>query len=116
MGSLVLAMVKGLQALLVSRPWSVDSDSNSIHTDSPVSAYPSSNTVYPEDLSSSPSLDVQSMPEHDVPISIATVTRHLPGCNPSPDTTPDHPVPHTLFYSNHFQANSTQSSLSYLTQ
>jgi len=74
------------------RSLNINKYDNSIPTDPPISAYPSSNTVYPEDQTSSPVLGVQPMDYHDAPRSTVNVTDLPPGHNVSLDTTPAHPV------------------------
>jgi hypothetical protein len=96
MASLVPAMVKGLQMLHALRSLSVGNYGNSVHTGTPAVTYPSNNTVYPEDLTSWPVLDVQPMPYHDAPVLIVNVTDVPRGHNAFLDTTLVHSVPHIL--------------------
>ena len=79
-------MVAGPQTSNVENSGTVDSYGNSVYTDPPVSAYPSSNTVYPQGQTSSPCLGVQQVQYHDVPVSIVAVTDHPPVHNTSLDT------------------------------
>jgi hypothetical protein len=68
------AIVEALRTLHALGSLTVGNYGNSVHTDPPVFAYPSSNIVHPEDQTSSPVLDVRPMRHNDAPVSIVNVT------------------------------------------
>jgi hypothetical protein len=79
-------MVEGLQRTNVNCSEPADSYGSSVCTDSPVSTYPSSSTVYPECQTSSPYPSVQQVWGHGVPVSTVTVTGCSLGRNTSLNT------------------------------
>ena len=96
MASPDLAIVEEPQASNAESSGSADSYGNSVQTDPPVYAYPSNNTVDPEDQTSLPYLGVRQARYHGVLVSIVTVTDRSPGHNASLNTEFSHPVLYTL--------------------
>jgi hypothetical protein len=96
MASPVPAIVEALRMLHALGSLTIGNYGNSVHTDTPVFAYPSSNIVNPEDQTSSPVLDVRPMRHHDAPVSIVNVTDLHQGHDAFLDTILAHPAPHIL--------------------
>jgi len=83
-----LRMVEGLQMLHAMISWIVGNNGNSIHTDPPVSAYLSNNTIYPGDQITTPNRGVQQVRYRGVLELIVAVTDYSPERNTSLNTEP----------------------------
>jgi len=81
MVSLELAVVEEPQTLNADSSGTDVSYDNSTCIDPPVSAYPSSTTIYPESQTFSPHPGVRQVWYHDVPLSIIAVSDHFPQLN-----------------------------------
>ena len=89
-------MVEGPTTSNVKNSGIVDNYHNSVLTDSPAFAYPSSYTVYPEGQVSLDYLDVQLRQYSGGPVSTIAVAGHPPGYNTFLDTELSHPALYSL--------------------